>query len=66
MVTKELKRTVTTIAATPKFKLLKNHGLTISGRAHQFYAAGTVFDAETDAQIISALANSGAQMEPAK
>jgi hypothetical protein len=64
--TKELKRAVITIAATQKLKLLKNHGLTIDGRAHQFYAAGTVFDAVTDAQIISALTRSGAQMEPAK
>lgn len=43
------------------FVLARNHGLVVVGRACQFYPAGTVLDAETDAELISQLVKSGAQ-----
>lgn len=49
--------------AAPRFVLKKNHGLTIRGRAHRHFMAGTEFDPEKDGEIISLLAQSGAQFE---
>lgn len=46
-----------------QFVLARNHGLVVVGRACQFYPAGTVLNTETDAELISLLAKSGAQFE---
>lgn len=49
-------------AAASHVTLVKNHGLTVNGRADKFYAAGTKFDPVADAHTISALVKSGAQI----
>lgn len=46
-----------------KVTLLKNHGLTIDGRACEFYEADTSFDAQEDAELIAALVQSGARLD---
>lgn len=49
--------------AVPRFVLKKNHGLVIAGKSHAFYPAGTEFDPESDAALISRLVQSGALFE---
>jgi hypothetical protein len=49
--------------STPRFVLKKNHGLTIRGRAHRHFTAGTEFDPAKDGEVISQLAQSGAIFE---
>lgn len=51
------------IQERPRFVLVKNHGLTVRGRASQFFSAGTEFDPAKDGELISALAQSGALIE---
>jgi hypothetical protein len=51
------------VEASPKMVLKKNHGLLIQGRVNKFYPAGSEFDFETDAALISALVQSGAVFE---
>lgn len=48
---------------TPRFVLKKNHGLTVLGKPHRFYVAGTEFDADKDGELISQLVQAGAQFE---
>lgn len=43
--------------------LAKNFGMTINGRASQFFEAGTVFDAVDDKEIVHALVKAGAKFE---
>ncbi|MDE1139967.1 MAG: hypothetical protein PW999_09990 [Paraburkholderia tropica] len=50
-------------AQPAKFVLKKNHGVLTMGRASQFYAAGTEFDSEADANLIAQLIQSGAILE---
>jgi hypothetical protein len=49
--------------SAPRFVLKKNHGLTIRGRAHRHFTAGTEFDPAKDGETISQLAQSGAIFE---
>lgn len=53
-----------TAAVEPaKMVLKKNHGLLINGRVNKFYPAGTKFDFEADAALITQLVQSGAVFE---
>lgn len=45
------------------FVLKKNHGLTLQGRTHKFYEAGTTFDPAKDGELISQLIQSGAALD---
>lgn len=49
--------------AAPRFVLKKNHGLTILGKSHRHFTAGTEFDPATDADLILRLIQSGAIFE---
>jgi hypothetical protein len=49
--------------SAPRFVLKKNHGLTIRGRIHRHFTAGTELDPVKDGELISLLAQSGAQFE---
>ena len=46
-----------------RFVLKKNHGYIANGRLNKFYAAGTEFDAEADANLIAELVKTGATFE---
>lgn len=49
--------------AAPRFALKKNHGLTILGKSHRHFTAGTEFDPIQDADLILRLIQSGALFE---
>ena len=47
----------------PRFILKKNAGLTVLGKPHQFFPAGTEFDPDKDGELITKLVQSGAIFE---